>query len=355
MEKTFGLIMAGGGGTRLWPLSRFNMPKQLLNLTGKEIMINETIMRIGQSIDTRKVFIITNENQAKKMREVTEKFINSRNIISEPYARNTAACIGLAAMKIYKKYGDGVMVVTPSDAYVQDNEEYARVLDKAIEFARVNNNIVTIGIKPTYPATGYGYIKFEKTDETVKKVMCFVEKPNFELAKEYLESGNFLWNSGIFVWKVSLILECLKTYLPNIYNTLQEFSKYIDSPRESVKLKEIYENIESISIDFGVMEKANNIMVIEGNFGWNDVGSLDTLAITNPLNEKGNVEKGNILNLSTTNSVIYSTEKLIATFGLDNIVIVETKDAILVCPKDKAQDVKKIVEKLNESGNKKYL
>lgn len=353
--KVFSVIMAGGGGTRFWPLSRKETPKQLLNLSGKDLMINETIDRLLKVCDNKDVFVVTNTTQVAKMRVAVKGRMPLENIISEPSARNTAACIGYAAMQIMKKHGDGVMVVTPSDAYIRNSDKYASVLKEAVGVAEKTSGLVTIGITPTFPATGYGYIKYLEGEGCAKKVERFVEKPSEELAVKYLKEGGYAWNSGVFVWKVSVILEKFKEFLPDIYEKLCEIEKSIGTSKEEAQVNEIYPTIRSISIDYGVMEKASNIWVIPSEFGWSDVGSWDMMKTLHKEDENGNIKLGDTLTLDTTNSIVFSDGQLVATVGVDNLVVVATKDAILVCPKDKAQDVKKIVDKLKEEKRDNLL
>jgi mannose-1-phosphate guanylyltransferase len=351
----FGVIMAGGGGTRFWPLSRKQTPKQLLNLSGKDVMVNETIDRLSQVAKNENIYIVTNSTQVDKMKNVTNGRVLSDNILSEPAARNTAACIGYAAIKIVKKYGDGIMVITPSDAYIKNNKEYANVLSKAISRAQTTDDLVTVGITPTFPATGYGYIRFEKNENVAKKVIQFVEKPDQATAEGYLKTGEYVWNSGMFIWKASVILDKFKQLLPDIYDDLCKIEFAIDTNKENEVLNEVYPKIRSISIDYGIMEKSTNISVVPGDFGWNDVGSWDMMGVLHDADKDGNITVGDTINIQTTNSIVYSSGKLVATVGVDNLVVVETPDAILVCPKDKAQDVKKIVEKLKEQGRGELL
>ncbi|MBP5242938.1 MAG: NTP transferase domain-containing protein [Clostridia bacterium] len=353
--QTYGVIMAGGGGTRFWPLSRKQTPKQLLNLSGKEIMVNETIDRLSQVAENKNIFIVTNATQVEKMKEVTTGRVLPENILSEPSARNTAACIGYAAMKIAQTYGDGIMVITPSDAYIKDNAAYAAVLKDAIKEAETTDKLVTVGITPTFPATGYGYIQFKNTVGQAKPVLKFVEKPNLEKAKEYLASGEYVWNSGMFIWKASVILNKFKTLLPDIYQDLQAIAQDFGTAQEAETLNKIYPQIRSISIDYGVMEKSDDISVVPGEFGWNDVGSWDMLGVLHDADGNNNIAVGDPLVLESKNSIVYSSGKLVSVVGVDNLVVVETPDAIMVCPKDKAQDVKKIVEKLQEQKRRELL
>ncbi|MBW8308894.1 MAG: hypothetical protein K0M45_04570 [Candidatus Paracaedibacteraceae bacterium] len=354
--QRFGVIMAGGGGTRFWPLSRQALPKQLLNLSGKDLMINETIDRITANIPKQDIFVVTNVAQVEKMKECVDGRIEDNHILAEPSARNTAACIGYAAFEIIKKYGDGIMCIFPSDHYIKNLTEFNRIIEDGIRAAEANNTLVTVGINPTFPATGYGYIRYDKNENTIaKKVIEFKEKPDFETAKSYVESGNYAWNSGMFIWKASTILQNFQRYLPEVYDYLQQIAESMNTPKEYETLSWIYPLIPSISIDYGIMEKSNEVVVISGDFGWNDVGSWDMLDALYDADDNGNVVHGEQININTTNCISYSSGKLIATVGLDNVVIVETADAILVCDKNKVQDVKLVVELLKEQGKKHYL
>ena len=358
--NVYGIIMAGGGGTRFWPLSRQTMPKQLLNLSGNDALINETINRISSFINKEDIFIVTNEKQKEPLKEVVAANCLDKNILLEPAARNTAACIGYAAIEIIKKFGDGVMCVFPADHYIKDEIEFKNILQRAISVVNDTDKLITIGIRPTFPSTGYGYINFDYESSSNYEgqafdVIEFVEKPNYEKAKAYVESGKYLWNSGMFVWRAATILENFKRFLPKVYNKLEEFSKYLGTDKETAKLKEIYPTIPSISIDYGIMERSDDVLVIPGDFGWNDVGSWDALGALYEPDENGNIIKGEQINIDTENSILFSDKRLIATIGLKDIIVVETDDAVLVCSKNRSQDVKKIVEKLQEQGKEEYI
>ncbi|KGJ50433.1 mannose-1-phosphate guanylyltransferase [Clostridium sp. NCR] len=354
----FNVIMAGGGGTRFWPMSRQASPKQLLNLSGVDTLINETIDRISSISDKNNLYIVTNETQSDLLKETVQDKCIHANVLQEPSARNTAAAIGFAAFSIMKKHGDGIMCVYPADHYIKDEEGYINTINDAIKVASENDKLVTIGINPTFPSTGYGYINFDK-DESYNngayKVLEFVEKPNYEKAKTYVKSQKYVWNSGMFVWKVSKILEDFKRYLPKVYDKLEQLSKYIGTDQESKMIKQIYPTIPSISIDYGIMERSDDVVVVPGEFGWNDVGSWDVLGAIYDTDEQGNIKRGETITIDTENSVVYSEDKLIATVGIKDLIVVSTEDAVMVCKKDKAQDVKLIVEKLKEEGQTKYL
>ncbi len=353
--KTYGVIMAGGGGTRFWPLSRQATPKQLLNLSGKDLMVNEAIDRLSKTADKNDIFIVTNKTQVAKMLEATNGRIQKNHILSEPSARNTAACIGYAAIEIIKKYGDGIMVITPSDAYIKNESEFTRILGIAVKAAEEKDALVTVGITPTFAATGYGYIKFQKTGENVLKVLEFKEKPDETTAKKYVDSGEYAWNSGMFIWKASTILKNFERFLPDIYADLQKIGDAMNTADELKVIDEVYPKITSISIDYGIMEKADNVYVVPGEFGWNDVGSFDMLGVLHDADENGNIKIGDQINVDTKNCITYSSGRLVATIGLENVVVIETGDAILVCDKNKVQDVKKVVEQLKAAGRTELL
>lgn len=340
--------MAGGGGTRFWPLSRQATPKQLLNLTGKNLMVNEAIDRLTSVAEKNDIFIVTNETQTPKMLEATKDRILKNHILSEPSARNTAACIGYAAMEIIKKYGDGIMVITPSDAYIKNEDEFSRILKIAVTVAEEKDALVTVGITPTFAATGYGYIKYQKSDcaDGVLKVLEFKEKPDFETATKYVQSGEYAWNSGMFIWKASVILDSFKKYLPGIYADLEKIGEAMGTRNEFNVIDEVYPKIQSISIDYGIMEKSDSVYVVPGEFGWNDVGSFDMLGVLHEADKDNNVITGDNISFDCKNTIVSSNGRLVATIGLDNVVVVETPDAVLVCAKDKVQDVKKVVEEL---------
>lgn len=352
--KVYGIIMAGGDGTRFWPLSRKETPKQLLNLSGKEVIVNETIDRLKPAV-TQDIFIVTNSTQAGKLKRIVSSRIPESHVLVEPAARNTAACIGFAAIELMKRCGDGVMVIVPSDSYIRDNAEYARVLNTAVGYAEATGKLVTVGTTPTFPATGYGYIECGESDEAVKPVIRFVEKPDLQHANEYLKKGDYVWNSGVFIWKASVILQKYKELLPDVYDALLKITDAIGTEREESVLDEVYPQIRSVSVDFGILERTGDILVVPGEFGWCDVGSLDMMGALHERDENGNVVVGDAVQIESKDTIVYSKKKLIVTVGLENIIVVDTPDVTLVCPKERAQDVKKIVEELRKRGREEVL
>ncbi len=354
------VIMAGGKGERFWPKSRMNMPKQFLSLTddGKS-MIQHTVERLKGLVDIQNMYIVTNEIYKDLVLEHIPD-IPKENIIIEPVAKNTAPCIGLAAIHIAKKNPDSKMIILPSDHLIKFNEIFIDTLKIALDVVEKGDNLATIGITPNYPETGYGYINFTKGESfkdsaNIYEVLRFVEKPNLEKAKEYLTSGEYLWNSGIFVWKASTILKNFKEYLPEIYEGLQKIGESINTGKYEEVLKKEFPNLPSESIDYGIMEKAKNIYVIPGNFGWDDVGSWLSLERINKTNQDGNVITGNVISIKTKNTIIQGSDKLIATIGLEDIVIVDTDDVTLICHKDNTQEVKEIINNLKICNRNEYL
>lgn len=354
--KIYGVIMAGGGGTRFWPLSRKAKPKQFLNLSGKDTMVMDTIRRLCRVAQKEDIFVVTGEKFVASTAEETKEFLRADHILGEPAARNTAACIGYAAMEIVKKYGDGVMCVAASDHFIRDEEEYEKVMRLAASLAEEKDALVTIGIKPTFPSTGYGYIRSSRKEkEKYYEVEEFVEKPDLETAKEYLASGRYAWNSGMFVWKASVILSYFEKLLPDIYECLVKIGDAMGTDREKEVIAEVYPVIPKISVDYGIMERARGVLMVEGDFGWNDVGSFDALEEIYEKDENGNVVLADTCLLDTQGCILYGDgKKLIATLGVKDLVIAQTKDILLVCDKKMAQDIKRIPEELAKTGKEDF-
>ena len=365
--KRYGIIMAGGSGTRFWPLSRKKLPKQFLNLTGKDIMVTETIDRLIPVIPAEDIFVVTNEAHADLTYTAAAGRLKKDHILAEPAARNTAACIGYAAMEIVRKYGDGVMGIFASDHYIQEEEGFRKVLEQAMTIAEQKDVLLTIGIRPAFPSTGYGYIRRGSTgygQETAcgegalpcYAVEEFVEKPDADTARDYLDSGSYLWNSGMFVWKASVILGQFEKLLPDIYECLVKIGDSMGTEKEKETIAEIYPGIPKISVDYGIMERADDVYMLEGDFGWSDVGSLDALAKLHTRDADGNTRAcGAQICLDASGCISYSRDKLVALIGVKDLIVVEGDGVLLVCPSDRAQDVKHIVERLEDKGETQYL
>lgn len=356
MEVT-ALIMAGGHGERFWPRSRKSLPKQFLSLTedGKT-MIQLTIERILPLVPIENIFIATNKDYKKLVREQLPA-LPEENILCEPVGKNTAPCIGLGAVHIAKKYPDALMLVLPSDHLIKYNSMFLTSLKEACRVAEQQDNLVTIGITPDYPETGYGYIKFNPhvTEGQAYAVDRFVEKPSLELATEYIATEEYLWNSGMFAWKVSSILENMKRFIPDTYNGLLDIKEHIGQATYEEELARIFSGFTSISIDYAIMEKAKNIFTIPGSFGWDDVGSWLAIERIKKSNELGNVVSGNVITVQSKNCIIEGSRKLIATVGVSDLVIVDTEDATLVCQKNATNDIKKVIENLKICNRNEYL
>lgn len=355
--NTTALIMAGGRGERFWPKSRKSLPKQFLSLTNDgRTMIQLTVERILPMVKLEDIFIATNKEYKKLVLQQLPG-LPEENILCEPVGRNTAPCIGLGAMYIEKKYKDALMFVLPSDHLIKFNKMFLRTLQDACDVAEKDSNLVTIGIAPDYPETGYGYIKFDPqiTEGRSYKVDRFVEKPNLEVAKEYLSTEEYLWNSGMFIWKVSSILRNIQKIMPDMYTGLKKIQDAIRTDDEEHILEKEFTSFPSQSIDYGIMEKAEDIYILPGTFGWDDVGSWLAIERIQKTNELGNAVNGNVITVNTNNCIIQGDSKLIATIGLEDTVIVDTQDATLICAKDHANDIKKVLENLKICNREEYL
>lgn len=356
MKKT-ALIMAGGKGERFWPRSRVTLPKQFLSLTDDgKTMIQLTVERISPIVELEDVYIATNKNYKELVKQQLPG-IPEKNILCEPVGRNTAPCIGLGAVHVSKKYDDAIMIVLPSDHLIKNNDIFIETFENACSIAEDGANLVTVGITPNYPETGYGYIKYDASAKSGAGygVQRFVEKPDLETAKAYLEDGTYLWNSGMFVWRVSTILDCFKTYMPSTYEGLMTIKDSVGTSAQDTVLEKEFPNLESQSVDYGIMEKAENIYILPGSFGWDDVGSWLAVGRIKKNDENGNVVNGNVVTVNTKDCVIEAADKLIATVGLRDIVIVDTKDATLVTTKENAGEIKQVLAKLRENGKNEYL
>ena len=352
----FAVIMAGGRGTRFWPRSRGAMPKQLLDITGDSTMLQQTVARIAPLVPTGNILIVTGAEQAALVRKQLPD-VPAGNIIVEPVGRNTAPCICLAATKIYQQDPDAVMLVLPADHHIGNPDGFRACLKAAADAARETCALVTIGIAPIQPETGYGYIQYDKSRcvSGAYRVARFYEKPDRERALRYLAQGNFLWNSGMFIWKASVILDAVKKHLPAMHDLLFPLKDIWGTPSITAAIAEAYGKVQAISIDYGVMEKADEVYTLVGDFGWNDIGSWSAIYDISAKDSSGNALRGDVIAVESENCMVYSPDKLIAIVGLKDIVVVETDDALLVVPRDRAQDVRRIVEELELQGRKELL
>ncbi|MCX7982722.1 MAG: sugar phosphate nucleotidyltransferase [Syntrophales bacterium] len=357
----YAVIMAGGKGTRFWPVSRAHLPKHLINISGTDTVIRETMKRILPIFRPENILVITSREQAGNVREQLPE-IPASNIISEPVGRNTAPCIALAAAVLSKRAGDGIMVCLPADHIIQDTDEFLRILKVAIEAAQVNDSLVTIGIEPTGPETGYGYLergelRILSQGRKVYEVKSMREKPPREEAERMIAQGGFYWNSGMFIWRKGIIWKALEQFLPHLIREMEKIIPYVDTPQFNSIVEKVYADLESISIDYGVMEKAKNTLIVPGDFGWSDVGSWDALWEVMPKDTSGNVmiKNRNTVNIEAKNCLVYAPDKLVALVDVEDIIVVETRDAILICRRGSSQQVRKAVETIEERGLKEYL
>jgi len=357
----FAVLMAGGVGTRFWPMSRKAYPKQLLNFSGKKTMLQKTYDRIKPLTTNDKILVITTA-ELKKEVEKQLPLVPKENIIGEPEGKNTAPCIGLAATIIEKKASKNeVMVILPADHLVSNVPNFRKILKVGVEYAKASNSLVTLGVQPTYPETGYGYIQLDEKISTrnkkeIYRVRTFAEKPNLETAKRFIKSGDFLWNSGMFIWSVKSIMREIYEHLPELGEDLKLLGKNIGQPRFRKALADMYSRTKSVSIDYGIMEVANNVFVIKSDFQWNDLGSWESVYNISNKDKNGNVcnTKNDIL-IDANNNLFYSPKKLIAAVDVEDLVVVDMDDAILICSKEKSQNVKVIVDYLNRKKMKSYL
>ncbi|WP_346906501.1 mannose-1-phosphate guanylyltransferase [Faecalicatena orotica] len=350
MKKT-ALIMAGGKGERFWPKSRKALPKQFLSLTDDDqTMIQLTVKRILPLVDIEDIYIVTNKIY-KDLVQQQLPGIPISNIICEPAARNTAPCIGLGALYISKKYEEAIMYVLPSDHLIKNPKRFIDSLDKASTIANSGSNLVTLGITPNYPETGYGYIKYNSSQEFMGgySVDQFVEKPSVDLAEEYLDKGNYLWNSGMFIWKISSILDNIARYIPDTYQKLLKIKAALGSDQENTVLHDTFIECKSESIDYAIMEHASNIYTIPENFGWDDVGSWLALERHNATDVDNNIKKGSIISIDTHNCIIEGSQRLIGTIGIENLIIVDTEDSLLICTKNECGKIKDLLSEIKKS------
>lgn len=343
MSNIYGLILAGGSGSRLWPLSRELYPKQLLNIQNTESLLQATFDRLKECIEPQNIISMTGVKHFSNVKYQLSSITENPIVLSEPISKNTAPAIVLGSKYVMEKSKtDPIILVVPSDHMIKDVKGFAETVKEGEKLAQ-EGKIVTFGIKPTYPETGYGYINSANNK--------FVEKPNAELAKKYVEDGNYFWNGGIFMFKASVLLEEAAKCAPEIYSKLNAFDF---SQTDEIPFTE-YDKMPNISIDYAVMEKSDKVAMVVLKSDWNDLGSWKSIYDVSKKDENGNVKIGHVLDEGSKNSFVYSSSKLVATIGLENIILVETEDAILACKADKSQDVKKIFDTLKKQNDNTHL
>lgn len=351
--------MAGGIGSRFWPISRVNHPKQFLDILGTgKTLIQQTLDRFTRFVPIENIFVVTAREYVDITREQLPN-LPENNIISEPFRKNTAPCIAYISFRLQQHDPEARLIVAPADHLILDEERFLQVCDNALEFVAQNDALVTLGIKPTYPNTGYGYIQHDggEVANDVYRVKTFTEKPNRELAETFISSGDFLWNAGIFVWKLTTILDAFHKYLPEMFEVFSGEEDKFNTAEEARVLEAIYPQCPSISIDFGIMEKANNVFVIPASFGWSDLGTWNSAWENMEKDYLGNAVAGKkVMVVDATRCVVHvPNEKLVVLQGLDDYIVVDTKDVLLICQKEKEQEIKDYTAEVKRNIGESYL
>ncbi|MCK4592529.1 mannose-1-phosphate guanylyltransferase [Candidatus Parcubacteria bacterium] len=354
------LIMAGGKGTRLWPVSRKNKPKQFQKLISDQTMLQETVSRLLSFASFKDIYVATNRSYAGEVKEELPK-LSASNVIGEPAFRERASCIALASAIFSKEGEDEIMAIFPSDHYIKKEKELIQVLKEAEKFLNDNpDHLIAVGVKPTGPETGYGYINYNtkniagKNNKKFYKVEKFIEKPDLKTAKKYYQENNFLWNTSIYLWKTSAIIDRFKRFIPDSYERLCRIKKAVGTSEFKEVLEKEYPLMDMISVEYGILENDDKTVVVSADLGWSDVGSWSVLK-DSLIDQDSHFVKGEHLDVGSKNLLVYGSKKLITTVGLKNLIIVDTDDAILICDKNNSQLVKTVVEKLEKDGKIKLL
>lgn len=352
-------IMAGGIGSRFWPSSRSSYPKQFLDIlnTGKTL-IQWTYDRFAAFIPPENIFIVTSEEYTQIVKQQLPE-LNPDNILSEPSRKNTAPCVAYISYKLLQKDPEASLIVAPSDHMILDDENFRKITLRALDFVSHIKSLVTLGVKPTHPNTGYGYIQHEALPvaDAIYQVKTFTEKPNLELAKAFLASGDFLWNAGIFIWQVKNVIKAFEIYQPEMFELFDAEKEHFNTPTEKEAINRIYPLCTNVSIDFAIMEKADNVYVIPSSFGWSDLGTWNSAYDNLEKDYLGNAVAGeNVIVIDATKCMVSAAnEKLVVLQGLDDFIIVDTKDVLLICKKEKEQSIKEYVGEVKRNKGDKYL
>ncbi|HSI90426.1 MAG TPA: mannose-1-phosphate guanylyltransferase [Adhaeribacter sp.] len=357
MENTYAVIMAGGIGSRFWPFSRTNNPKQFHDVLGVgESMLQLTANRLTEICPTENIYVVTNKDYRHLVAEQLP-FLTEEQILCEPIGRNTAPAIAYASYKIAKINPKANMVVMPSDHVILKEESFKQTVNQALQASAQQNVLITLGIKPSRPDTGYGYIQFIETDGSeLKKVKTFTEKPNLEIAKMFLESGDFVWNSGIFIWSAASILKAFKTHLSEIADIFESGQASLDTPDEEEFITKAYSHCRNISIDYGIMEKAENVYVMLSNFGWSDLGTWNSLYAIGKKDQAGNVVDGEVMFYDAKNNIVKTPkERLVVIQGLQDYIVAEFDNVLMICRKDEEQKVKEFVSDVKNKKGQSYI
>lgn len=361
MHNRYVIIMAGGVGSRFWPLSRREKPKQFLDIIGSgETLIQQTYRRFKSICPEKNIFVVTNADHKDLVKKQLD--IDPKRILSEPLRRNTAPCIAYGTFRIKKENPEAVIAVTPADHLIQKEEEFCEVMGSAYRFAEKNKALLTLGIKPDRPETGYGYIQANEKKrvegfDKLLKVKTFTEKPNIDLARVFLESGDFYWNSGIFIWNTNSILEALENYLPDIYSAFEDGTEFYGTDKEENFIAQTYTACGSISIDYGIMEKAGNVYVLCADVGWSDLGTWSSLAEHTSADKNGNtIVRGVVFSYDSTGNIINNSPGKISVLqGLSDYIIVNSDDVLLIVKKDEEQNIKQYLDDVKKKTKEKFL
>jgi mannose-1-phosphate guanylyltransferase len=355
-NNTYVIIMAGGVGSRFWPYSRKAHPKQFLDVLGVgKSLLQLTYHRFIKLCPKENIYIVSNDLYYALIKDQLPDLTDDQ-ILLEPNQRNTAPCIAYASYKIASKNPEAITVVTPADHAVFMEDEFVQTCETAVDFVEADNQLITIGIKPSRPETGYGYIQFKESEGPVKKVKTFTEKPQLELAKAFFESGDFVWNAGIFIWKVKSIISSFEKFLPEIAETFSAISGQYYTVDEKDKIAWAYARTKSISIDYGVMEKADNVHVVLGDFGWSDLGSWSSLHEYHDKDSNGNVVDGNAMLYESSECIIRSPgEKLVVVQGLEGYLVADCDDVLMICNKDDEKKIRSIVNDIKSEKGEHYI
>lgn len=353
----YAVIMAGGIGSRFWPFSRAKHPKQFHDVlgTGKSLL-QETAERFFTVCPKENIFVVTNKDYVSLVKEQLS-FLSEDQVLGEPIGRNTAPCIAYACYKIRKKNPNAVLIISPSDHIITKEKEFIETITTGLMAASDSSILITLGIKPSRPDTGYGYIQYhENSGDKLKKVKTFTEKPALDLAKKFLESGDFVWNAGIFIWNLKTITESFEKYMPEMAETFEEGKEFYWTDQEEPFITQAYSQCKNISIDYGIMEKAGEVYVLLSDFGWSDLGTWKSLYDISPKNSDENVLTGNIITSETHNCIIKTpTDKLVVVHGLDNFIVAEYDGVLMICKKDDEQKVKDFVAQVKSSKDQRYI
>ena len=358
MKNRYVVIMAGGRGERFWPQSRLKRPKHLLPIVGDSAMLAQTIERLDGLVPAERVFVITNAEQRDSVLETCPSLLPER-VIGEPVGRDTAAAVGLAALLVEKEDKDAAFALLPADHVIENGAGFRSVLSSAFDAAEADDLLVTVGIKPSFPATGYGYLQCGEevggiSSRAVSKVQRFVEKPDLETAKDYVADGHYFWNAGMFVWRPSVILSEIDRLVPDLSTGLQELRRtWAKTSNLKDAMREVYPNLKKISIDFAVMEQAKRVVMLESDFDWDDVGEWPAIARHYPADENGNVFKGSGVAIDASNNLTFAEPgHCVTLLGVEDLIVVQSGDATMVCHKDCAQKVKALAQEVSEKHPK---